>query len=77
MTVTGLLTGRDIIKILSDKTGKDDIILIPDVVLKDSDSVLLDDITINDIGDITQAEIRVIESTPAGLLKGLEEKYEN
>jgi putative radical SAM enzyme (TIGR03279 family) len=76
VTVTGLLTGRDIIKTLSDKTGKDDIILIPDVVLKDSDTVLLDDITIRDISDVTKAEVRVIESSPTGLLKGLEEKYE-
>jgi putative radical SAM enzyme (TIGR03279 family) len=77
VTVTGLLTGRDIIKTLTDKVGKNDIILLPDVVLKDSDSVLLDDITVQDISDMIKTEVRVIESTPTGLLRGLEENYEN
>lgn len=77
VTVTGLLTGRDIVKTLSDKTGRNDIILLPDVVLKDSDSVLLDDMSVQDIRDVTKTEVRVIESTPTGLLRGLEENHEN
>ncbi|GBD99851.1 radical SAM superfamily protein [bacterium BMS3Abin07] len=73
VTVTGLLTGRDIIKSLSDNIDNSDIILIPDVVLKDTNEVLLDDSSVSDIYEALDREVRVIESTPAGLLKGLED----
>lgn len=76
ITVTGLLTGKDIIKALSDKIENHDIILIPDVVLKDADTILLDDVSIDEIRDVFQKEVRVIESTPVGLLRGMEENYE-
>jgi len=77
VTVTGLLTGRDIIRTLSKVNDRTDIVLIPDVVLRDSSDVLLDDVSIQEIGKATNLEIRVIEPSVAGLIKGMEEHYEH
>ncbi|MCX8030471.1 MAG: DUF512 domain-containing protein [Thermodesulfovibrionales bacterium] len=71
VTVTGLLTGRDVIKAFSDIVKKDDVILIPNVTLKDESDVFLDDITLKDIEDILGVKTLVIESTPQGLVKGI------
>lgn len=87
VTVTGLLTGRDIIKAVSDKTDAGGIapygksheaskgsptLLIPDIVLRTGDKVFLDDLSVKDISDALSANVRVIESTPAGLIEGIE-----
>lgn len=48
ITVAGLLTGQDIIKQLKGKELGDYLIL-PDVLLRDGEDVLLDDLTVNDI----------------------------
>lgn len=77
ITVTGLLTGRDIIKTLSNHSEKADIILVPDVLLKESTDMLLDDTRIRDIEHALGKTVRVIESLPMGLLKGLEKNHEN
>jgi putative radical SAM enzyme (TIGR03279 family) len=74
VTVTGLLTGRDVIKSMSKVKGKGNVLLIPDVALKDGE-VFLDDVTVNDVAKGLGMEAMVIESTPDGLLKGL--RYEN
>ncbi len=73
VTVTGLLTGRDIIYTLSEIREDGDILLLPDVLLRETDSILLDDVTVRDIEEILGLEVRIIESSPAGLKKGLEE----
>jgi NifB/MoaA-like Fe-S oxidoreductase len=70
VTVTGLLTGRDVIKSMSKVKGKSNVLLIPDVALKDRE-VFLDDVTVKDVAKGLGMEARVIESTPDGLLKGL------
>jgi putative radical SAM enzyme (TIGR03279 family) len=74
VTVTGLLTGRDVIKSMSKVKGKSNVLLIPDVALKDG-VAFLDDVTVNDVAKGLGMEAMVIESTPDGLLKGL--RYEN
>lgn len=83
VTVTGLLTGRDIIKtilaIMDEKKknkGKT-ILLIPDIVLKSGETIFLDDISIKDIEEALGIHTVVIEATPEGLIKGLEARYEN
>ncbi len=47
VTVTGLLSGKDIIQFLQDK--KFDILFIPNVMLKDKKDTFLDDVTISDL----------------------------
>lgn len=78
VTVTGLLTGRDVIKTLSGKidehAGSSDrpILLIPDSVLRSGDGIFLDNISPQDVEATLGIKVRVIEATPAGLIKGLE-----
>ncbi len=71
VTVAGLLTGRDIMKTLSEVVKKDEILLVPDVVMKEGDNVLLDDISIKDIEELLGVSATVIESTPKGILDAI------
>lgn len=71
ITVTGLLTGRDVIKSLLDIVKKDDVLLIPDVVMREGDEVFLDDISRQDIEDMLGVKAVVIESTPKGLVDAI------
>lgn len=71
ITVTGLLTGRDIIKSLTGLIKSGDILLIPDIVLREFEDVFLDDLTVQDINDFFGIKSIVIESTPEGLLKAI------
>ncbi|MBE0426078.1 MAG: DUF512 domain-containing protein [Nitrospirae bacterium] len=72
ITVTGLLTGRDIIKTVFDRIEGHETILIPDVVLNEDDK-FLDDISINNVGETLGIPAKKIKSTPEGLLKGISE----
>lgn len=61
ITVAGLLTGGDIIKQLKGKSlGK--ALLIPDVILRHGENVLLDDITTDDIERTLQTKVRIVQS---------------
>ncbi len=71
VTVAGLLTGRDIMKTLSEVVKKDEVLLVPDVVMKDGDKVLLDDISVKDIEELLGVSAVVIESTPKGLVDAI------
>ncbi len=70
VTVTGLLTGQDIISALgSDYQGRT--IIIPEIVLRDGYDMLLDDITIDDIQSASGANIVIAENHAAGLIEAL------
>ncbi|HAK87941.1 MAG: hypothetical protein A2077_05845 [Nitrospirae bacterium GWC2_46_6] len=71
ITVTGLLTGRDVMKSLSGMTKKNDILLIPDVVMREGDNIFLDDVSVKDIEDILEVRAIVIESTPKGIVEAI------
>lgn len=71
VTVTGLLTGRDIISALTGVLKEDDILLIPNVTLREADEMFLDDVSVQDIKDIFGVESIVIEPTPQGLLNAV------
>lgn len=73
VTVTGLLTGRDVIKTLSDKIDSYELLLVPNTVMREGENVFLDDISKKDIEDALGIRVKVIEPTPEGLLKGLED----
>lgn len=61
ITVAGLLTGTDIIDQLK---GQDlgDYLILPDVLLRSGEEVLLDDLTLKDIQNALQTEIRIVKS---------------
>ena len=71
VTVTGLITGRDVIKTLSGLVRKDDVLLIPDIVMREGDEVFLDDVSRKDIEDVLGVKAVVIESTPQGLVDAI------
>lgn len=75
VTVTGLLTGRDVIKALEPNIEKDSVLLIPDVCLKEDNAVFLDDVSTSDIEGVLQIKTKVIKSTPNGLIKGILDVY--
>ncbi|RPI38405.1 MAG: DUF512 domain-containing protein, partial [Nitrospiraceae bacterium] len=68
VTVTGLLTGRDIIKALHDNTDSYEILIVPDVVLKEGDNVLLDEVSLTDIEEATGLKTAVTDGTPQGFI---------
>ncbi|MDI6801076.1 MAG: DUF512 domain-containing protein [Thermodesulfovibrionales bacterium] len=71
VTVTGLLTGRDVMKTLSSYVKKNDVLLIPDVVMREGDEVFLDDVSRHDVEDVLGVKAKIIESTPRGLLDAM------
>jgi putative radical SAM enzyme (TIGR03279 family) len=71
ITVTGLLTGRDVIKTLSDKIGTHEMILVPDTVMKNGEDIFLDNITLKDMEESFNIPVKKIKSTPEGLIEGI------
>jgi putative radical SAM enzyme (TIGR03279 family) len=71
VTVTGLLTGRDVIKTLRDSTYSYEILLVPDVALKEDDDLFLDDVSLRDVEEATGLKTVRIEATPQGLLDAM------
>jgi putative radical SAM enzyme (TIGR03279 family) len=71
VTVTGLLTGRDIIKALHDNTDSYDILIVPDVVLKEGEKVFLDDVSLRDIEEASGLKTVVTDGTPQGFIDTL------
>lgn len=67
ITVAGLLTGQDIIKQLGGK-ALGDYLILPDVLLKSGEEVLLDDISVNDIKNALQTDIRIVQSDGKSLI---------
>jgi putative radical SAM enzyme (TIGR03279 family) len=72
VTVTGLVCGKDIIAALQ---GVDlgDLVLIPDVMMKEGEGVFLDDLTIEDLESELGKPVLVVESTPFGIYDALVE----
>ena len=66
VTVTGLVAGQDIIAAVA---GQDlgELVLIPDVMLKEGEGVFLDDLDIQSLSTALGRPVVVIESTPGGL----------
>ncbi|MBC7075760.1 MAG: DUF512 domain-containing protein [Syntrophomonadaceae bacterium] len=70
VSVTGLLTGQDIISKLGTKyAGK--MVLVPEIILKEGQDVTLDDMSIEDMKDKTGADIRVVECSALSLVKAI------
>ncbi|MGB8455034.1 MAG: DUF512 domain-containing protein [Anaerocolumna sp.] len=70
ITVAGLLTGQDIMNQLKGKELGDYLIL-PDVLLRNGENVLLDDITVDDIKNTLQIDIRIVQSDGKSLINAV------
>lgn len=71
VTVTGLLTGSDIIKGLKDVPLNNCILLISDVLLKKDQDILLDNITVSELEEKLDIEIQIIPNSGSMLAKAL------
>jgi len=71
ITVTGLITGNDLLQQLQGLTLGDGL-LIPDVMLKDDRQLFLDDVSVEMIEQALQVPVVVVESSPWGILDGME-----
>lgn len=70
VTVSGLVTGRDILAALEGKeTGR--VLLVPDVMLKEGEGVFLDDLTLQDLEQKLNCGVETFDSTPQGLYRVL------
>lgn len=67
ITVTGLLTGGDIISQLKDRDLGEEL-LLPENVLKSGEDILLDDISISQISDSLQVPVNIIQSEGRALV---------
>jgi putative radical SAM enzyme (TIGR03279 family) len=66
VTVAGLLTGQDILEQLApDSLG--DILMVPDVMLREGDDLFLDDVRISDLSERLQVQVEVVASDPWGI----------
>jgi putative radical SAM enzyme (TIGR03279 family) len=66
VSVTGLLTGNDIIRTLGQRyQGKT--ILLPEVLLRDGGQILLDDITVDEISKTSGTEIMTVDGSARDL----------
>lgn len=71
VTVAGLITGSDLASQLQDLSLGDGL-LIPDVMLKNGEQIFLDDMSLEDISSSLQVPVYAVESSPWGILDGLE-----
>jgi len=71
VTVTGLLTGQDIIASLK-VWGQPGTVLLPRVVFKEGDNRLLDEVTAQDIELATGFEVKIVEPEAIELMQALE-----
>ena len=67
VTVTGLLTGEDVIKGLASYIESRDCLLIPDVTMKDTEDVFIDDLTVKDIENVLKVKAVKIGTEPEDL----------
>lgn len=69
VTVTGLITGQDIVRQLEASLTADTI-LLPDVMLKDEEDVFLDDYTVDQVSEALRCPILIVPPTASGLIHG-------
>jgi len=72
VTVTGLVCGKDIIAALQG-VELGDLVLIPDVMIKEGEGMFLDDVTLEELEDELGKPVLVVESTPFGIYDALVE----
>ena len=76
ITVTGLLTGQDMIAQLKDQPLGDKL-LVPGNTLKADEDIFLDDITLEEFGETLQVAVDIVKSTGQDMLVKILEVNEN
>ncbi|RIV25653.1 DUF512 domain-containing protein [Alicyclobacillaceae bacterium I2511] len=71
VTVTGLLTGQDIVSQLKGQLSMIDTLLLPDVMLKDEQDVFLDDYTVEQVSNALEIQIHVVPASGSGFVLGV------
>jgi putative radical SAM enzyme (TIGR03279 family) len=72
VTVTGLVSGRDIVAALKGlHLGV--ALMIPDVMLKEGEGLFLDDITLEELGESLGVGVVVVEATPQGIHESIKQ----
>jgi putative radical SAM enzyme (TIGR03279 family) len=66
VTVTGLLTGQDLLEQLA-RESLGEILLVPDVMLREGEDLFLDDIRIGAVAEHLHVQIEVVASDPWGV----------
>lgn len=69
VTVTGLLTGEDIIKGLAPYAEPKDVVLVPDITMRDYEDTFIDNLTIKDIERILSVKAVKIGTEPTDLIE--------
>jgi putative radical SAM enzyme (TIGR03279 family) len=72
VSVTGLIAGKDLVKQLKGRQ-LGEVLMIPDVMLREGADVFLDDLSLKDLERALDLRVVKINSSPWGLLEGLEE----
>ncbi|MDP2158770.1 MAG: DUF512 domain-containing protein, partial [Nitrospirota bacterium] len=68
VTVTGLLTGRDVISALHDNTDHYQVLVVPDVVLREGDTLFLDNVSLQELEEATGLKVVTTDGTPQGFI---------
>ncbi len=71
VTVTGLLTGRDVLKSLEEYAPSHDILLVPEAVVRDGEDIFLDDVAVTDMEAALGIKALLIRATPQGILEAI------
>lgn len=72
VTVTGLLTGQDVLNALrAAGAGRSDVVLVPDVALRSGEQRFLDDVTLEDLARATGADVRPVHASAHGLIEAV------
>ena len=75
VTVTGLVSGNDIVQEFEGRQING-CLMIPDVMLKEGEGLLLDDMTLDDVAEKLGCEVCSFPATPEGFYLKLEELSE-
>ena len=71
VTVTGLLTGRDIVEQLQGRLSTVDTLLLPDVMLKDEQNMFLDNYTVEQVSEALEIHVHVVPASGSGFVLGV------
>ena len=70
VTVTGLVCGKDIVAALQG-VELGDLLLVPDVMIKEGEGVFLDDLSLEELERAVGKPVLVVESTPFGIYEAI------
>ncbi len=71
VSAAGLLTGTDILPVLHASAGGVEEVLIPSLAFKDDDDILLDDMTLRELGEKAGVPVRRVDARARALVRAL------